>query len=147
MTTIGDDDIKGARILIADDEPRIVQVLTTLLERAGYRSITTTSDSSEVLELVRTTNPDLLVLDLTMPPPDGYEILEQLQSTIPEDSYFPILVLTASARPEAKLRSLVLGAKDFVAKPFDMLEVMLRIRMLLHTRLLFRRQERQNRLR
>lgn len=147
MTTIGDDEIKEARILIADDEPRIVQVLTTLLERAGYRSITTTSDSSEVLELVRTTNPDLLVLDLTMPPPDGYEILEQLQSTIPEDSYFPILVLTASARPEAKLRSLVLGAKDFVAKPFDMLEVMLRIRMLLHTRLLFRRQERQNRLR
>lgn len=135
---IGDEDLKEARILIADDEPRIVLVLTTLLERAGYRSITTTSDSREVVELFRTTDPDLLVLDLIMPPPDGYEIMEQLQSLIPEGSYFPILVLTGSARPEAKVRALVLGAKDFVAKPFDTIEVMLRVRTLLHTRLLFR---------
>lgn len=144
MTTIGDDEIKAARILIADDEPRIVQVLTTLLERAGYQSVTTTTDSREVLELFRATDPDLLVLDLIMPPPNGYEIMEQLQSIVPEGDYFPILVLTATARPEAKLRSLVLGAKDFVAKPFDTLEVLLRIRTLLHTRLLFRGRERQN---
>lgn len=141
MTTIGDDEIKAARILIADDEPRIVLVLTTLLERAGYRSITTTSDSSEIVELVRATDPDLLVLDLAMPPPDSSQIMEQLQSMIPEGSYLPVLVLTGSARPEAKIRALVLGAKDFLAKPFDTVEAMLRIRTLLHTRLLFRRLE------
>lgn len=136
---IKDEVIKGARILIVDDEQASVRLLERMLERAGYTNVYSTNDSRQAAELVRGSEPDLVLLDLMMPDFDGWEVLEQLRTIIPEDSYLPIVVLTGDPRPEPRVRALVAGAKDFLAKPFDQFEAMLRIRNLLEARFLFRK--------
>ena len=135
---IDDTAVKGSRILVADDEPQLAELLRILLERAGYLHVVSTTRSDSVLDLYREIDPDLLILDLHMPRPDSFEILEQLKRTLSPTEYFPILVLTGDVRPEAKLRALLLGAKDFLTKPVDPVEAMLRVYCLVHTRLLFR---------
>lgn len=131
--------VLDSRILVVDDEPRVVMLVETMLTNAGYRNVTATTDSARAVELFRTLGPDLLILDLSMPLVHGMDILEDLSEIVPEDEYLPILVLTGDVRPEAKLQALVWGAKDFLTKPFDNLEALLRIRSLLETRLLFQR--------
>lgn len=123
-----------SRILIADDHTDNVRVLTRLLTRHGYEHIRATTDSSTVVELFVEFKPDIVLLDLHMPGLDGVAIIERLNALIPPGTYLPILVLTGDTSSEAKHRSLTAGAKDFLNKPFDISEVLLRIRNLLETR-------------
>jgi putative two-component system response regulator len=124
-------ELKRARILLVDDEPVNIALLRRLLERAGYSRLTDTTDPEQAVSLYQSLNPDLICLDLHMAPLDGFGVLERLVPLIPQGSYLPILMLTSDSSAEAKRRALALGAKDFVTKPFDADEVMLRIRNLL----------------
>src|SRR5437867_11460613 len=127
-----------AKILVVDDEEANVRLLERLLLQAGYTNVQSTTDSRRVVALYTEFQPDLILLDLHMPYRDGFELLEDLERLIPEGSYVPVLVLTADVTGEALRRALRAGAKDFLTKPFDAQEVMLRIRNLLQTRFLHR---------
>jgi putative two-component system response regulator len=129
-------DLSSARILVVDDEPQVLSILEHLLKRAGYRHITVTPDSMGCVEMADSFRPDLLLLDLEMPNLDGYGVLERLRSRIPADDFLPVLVLTGDLEPAARHRALSGGAKDFLNKPFDQVEALLRIRNLLETRFL-----------
>jgi putative two-component system response regulator len=133
--------LPGACILVVDDEPANVRLLRRLLEREGYTRVHGTSDSGEALALLDTLDPDLVVLDLHMPFPDGYALLEHIGNRTPQGGYLPVLVLTGDAGTEAKNRALALGARDFLTRPFERLEARYRIRNLLHTRRLHRELE------
>jgi len=135
-----------AKILVVDDQEPNLRLLERLLRGAGYGSIITTTDPRQVLPLVLTQNPDIILLDLHMPHVDGFEVLEQLRPRLAERTYLPILVLTADATAEAKQRALSLGARDFVTKPFDHQEVLLRVSNLLETRGLHSILKNQNKL-
>lgn len=135
---------KRAHILIVDDEPANVRLLERLLRQAGYENMKSVTDPREVVNLYETFEPDLILLDLMMPHLDGVAVLQELQPKI-DGRYLPILVLTADATLEARQRALAAGAKDFLTKPFDHLEALLRIKNLLETRSLYLDLERQNR--
>jgi putative two-component system response regulator len=126
----------NARILVVDDEEANVQLLERILEIAGYRNVVSTMDPRRVLGLLHTFQPDLILLDLLMPHLDGFAVMELLHSEVPIDSYLPILVLTADATPETRSRALAGGARDFLTKPLDVDEVLLRIANMLDTRFL-----------
>ena len=126
-------EIMNAGILIVDDQEANVLLLERMLRGAGYVSITSTMDPNEVCGLHRKNRYDLILLDLLMPGMDGFKVMEGLKE-IEEDSYLPVLVITA--QPDHKLRALKAGAKDFVAKPFDLAEVLARVHNMLEVRLL-----------
>jgi PleD family two-component response regulator len=126
--------IQKSRILIVDDQPANVLLLERVLQQGGYTNLGKTSVPRQVLEFFALYQPDLILLDLMMPDVDGYSLLSQLRSRIPENHYLPILVLTADIAPKAKQRAFSLGAKDFLTKPFDATEVLLRVYNLLETR-------------
>lgn len=128
--------LKEARILIVDDKVSNIEVLSDLLELAGYSNLQSTTDSRVVVDIVHSFHPDLILLDLMMPHFDGFEVMDQLKEVIPVDSYLPILVLTADITIEARHRALTGGAKDFLSKPFNIHEVQARIKNLLETRYL-----------
>lgn len=134
-------EILNARILIVDDQPANVLLLGELLRDAGYTGVASTTDPYAVGELHRENRFDLILLDLLMPGMDGFEVIEHLK-TIETDGYLPVLVITA--QPDHKLRALASGAKDFVAKPFDLVEVQTRIRNMLEVRLLYKKLEEYN---
>ena len=138
-------EVTTAKILIVDDEPTNVRLLERLLQATGYRNLESTTDSRRVLELYQAFGPDLILLDLLMPHLDGIGVLGQLKAVIPADEYLPVLILTADVTIEAKHRALAAGAKDFVTKPFDQVETLLRIENLLHTRQLYLALEAQKR--
>src|SRR5947209_490798 len=115
---------ESAQILIVDDQEANVRLLEQILKRRGYTRLTGTTDSREVTSLFRTLRPDLILLDLTMPYLDGFQVMEALEPLIPQGSYLPILVLTADISLQAKQRALSMGAKDFLTKPFDHAEVL-----------------------
>jgi putative two-component system response regulator len=133
-----------AHILIVDDQRPNVRLLERVLEQAGYTTTRGTTDPREVAELFDEFQPDLLLLDLHMPHMDGYTVMEALKTRIPTGGYFPILVVTADITPEAKRRALSAGARDFLSKPFDTTEVLLRIKNLLETRFLHLELQNQN---
>jgi putative two-component system response regulator len=139
-------DISAARILLIDDESSNLRVLTRILARAGFRQVTAEASPVRGLTLFEELAPDLVLLDLHMSEMSGFDVLEQLRSRIPPQSYLPILVLTGDDTTVAKQRALTLGAKDFITKPFDTTEVVLRIRNLLETRSLHLLLADQNRL-
>jgi len=124
------------RILVVDDEPVNLVLLSETVGEAGFTSVKTTSDSREVSALIVEYRPDLLLLDLMMPHLDGFAVMEQIRRSLPTDAFLPVLVLTADANPGTKRRALSAGATDFLTKPFDQSEVILRIKNLLRTRLL-----------
>jgi PAS domain S-box-containing protein len=128
-------DILEARILIVDDQAPNVQLLERLLREAGYTDLSSTMDPIEVCALHRDHAYDLILLDLQMPGMDGFQVMEGLQAEI-TDSYLPVIVLTA--QPGHKLRALQAGAKDFISKPFDLVEVKTRIHNMLEVRLLYK---------
>jgi PAS domain S-box-containing protein len=138
---ISEQEILNARILVVDDQQYNVQLLEQMLSDSGYTSISTTTDPTQVCELHRKHCYDLILLDLNMPVMDGFKVMEGLKE-IGTDDYLPILVITA--QPDHKLRALSAGAKDFVAKPFDMVEVQTRIRNLLEVRLMYKKLENSN---
>ena len=135
---------ESARLLLVDDEESNIRLLHRILTRAGYLHITGTTDPRQVEALVNDMHPDLVLLDLHMPHLDGFAVLRLLAPKLTGGGYLPVLMLTGDATPEAKRGALSLGAKDFVAKPFDATEVLLRIRNLLETRFLYRALEHQN---
>lgn len=136
-------DILSASILIVDDQKTNVQLLEQLLAETGYSNITSTMNPQEVCMLHRKNIYDLILLDLMMPEMDGFQVMENLkQDNV--DGYLPVIVLTA--QPGHKLRSLQAGAKDFISKPFDLVEVKTRIRNMLEVRLLYKKLNDYNRI-
>ena len=131
-------DILDARILIVDDQISNVALLEQLLSEAGYTSVTSTMNPLEVCALHRKNAYDLILLDLQMPGMDGFQVMEGLK-TNDVDRYLPVIVLTA--QPGHKLRALQAGAKDFISKPFDLIEVKTRIHNMLEIRLLYKKLE------
>lgn len=138
------EELKEARILVVDDEPANVAALSKLLSRAGYDTVESTTDSRTALQAYRDLEPDLVLLDLHMPHLDGFQVMAALRPFIPVNAYLPILILTGDQDQEVRQRALASGAKDFVTKPFEVTEVLLRIRNLLETRFLHRQLARQN---
>ena len=121
------------KILILDDEPANVTLLQETLVENGYARLEAVLDSKRALETCNEFLPDLILLDLMMPPPDGFAILEALQQQR-DETFLPVVVLTADTNEDTKRRALEAGATDFLCKPFDLTEVILRIRNLLETR-------------
>ena len=134
-------DILGARILIVDDQAANVHLLSRLLAEAGYTRVESTQDPAEVCTLHRQHAYDLILLDLQMPAMDGFAVMAALKTNEQED-YLPVIVLTA--QPGHKLRALQAGAKDFISKPFDLVEVKTRIHNMLEVRLLYRKLQAHN---
>ncbi|MBC7706925.1 MAG: response regulator [Rhodoferax sp.] len=131
-------DILNASILVVDDQASNVSLLEQLLAEAGYTRVASTMDPQKVCALHRHNRYDLILLDLQMPGMDGFQVMEGLK-TNDADSYLPVIVLTA--QPGHKLRALRAGAKDFISKPFDLVEVKIRIHNMLEVRLLYRQLE------
>jgi adenylate cyclase len=125
--------ILNAGILVVDDRPANVLLLEGVLRAAGYTSIASTMDPFEVCALHRKNRYSLILLDLQMRGMDGFEVMNRLAASDPDD-YLPVLVVTA--QPGHKLRALQAGAKDFISKPFDVAEVLMRVRNMLEVRLL-----------
>ena len=138
---ISEQEILKANLLIVDDQESNILLLGEMLREIGYISITSTKDPTVVLELHRKNHYDLILLDLQMPGMDGFQVMEALK-VIHHDDYLPILVITA--QPSHKLKALTLGAKDFVSKPFDLVELKARIHNMLEVRLLYKKLEHYN---
>ena len=134
-------DILNASILIVDDQASNVQLLEQLLSEAGYLHVASTMNPHEVGALHGKNHYDLILLDLQMPGMDGFEVMEGLK-TDNADGYLPVLVITA--QPGHKLRALQAGAKDFISKPFDLVEARTRIHNMLEVRLLYKQLENYN---
>jgi len=138
---ISKQDILNASILIVDDQPSNVMLLEEMLRDAGYTSIASTSDPYEVCSLHQKNNYELILLDLKMPGMDGFEVMENLKE-VETDDYLPVIVITAE--PGHKVRALKVGAKDFISKPFDLVEVQTRIHNMLEVRLLYKQLKNHN---
>ncbi|NUN10204.1 MAG: response regulator [Ignavibacteriaceae bacterium] len=137
-------DLKDARIIIADDQQSNIEVLREFLLMQGYENLYEFSDSREIIPKVKEIKPDLLLLDLMMPHLTGFQVMDLLKSENLQSEYMPILVLTADVTQEAKLKALKGGANDFLTKPFDLVEVGLRIKNLLFSVYLLSRLKEQN---
>ena len=127
-----------ARVLVIDDDPLNTTLLTRLLATAGYRQVDQVTDSWDAVRRVRSFEPDVVLLDLHMPDPDGFEILRQI-SAMRTEAYLPVLVLTGDSSTATRERALSLGAADFLTKPYSLAETLLRVRNLI----LIRRQQQE----
>lgn len=136
-------EILNASLLIVDDQEANVLLLERMLRNAGYLNITSTRDPYSVCDLHASNRYDLILLDLQMPGMDGFHVMEGLKQ-IETGGYLPVLVITA--QPGHKLRALQAGAKDFVSKPFDMIEVQTRIHNMLEVRLLYQKLDNYNKV-
>ena len=122
-----DPEYKDGKILIVDDQQVNIDILTDFLDIQGYLFVKSTTDSRKVIDLMIDFQPDIILLDLTMPYFSGFDILEQLKTIVPEGSYLPVLVLTADVTLETKRKALMAGASDFLTKPFDLIELKARV--------------------
>jgi two-component system, cell cycle response regulator len=136
-------EILDASILIVDDREANVSLIAQILSEDGYTRVTTTTDSTEVCGLHRKNRYDLIVLDLQMPCMDGFQVMDGLKADGSED-YLPVIVLTA--QPAHKLRALQAGARDFISKPFELVDVTTRIYNMLEVRLLYQKLENYNKV-
>jgi putative two-component system response regulator len=137
--------VHEGRVLIVDDQPANVRLLELALHQAGYFELRSTTDPHAVLAMFAEFQPDLLLLDLHMPGLTGFKVMEQLKGIAANEIYLPIIVvLTADMSVTTKQRALACGAKDFLTKPFDVTEVLLRIKNLLETRFLHLQLQDQN---
>jgi len=139
MARIQRSEVSASRILAIDDEVANLDLLRGLLLREGYAEVRCLSDASKATDVFLETQPDIVLLDLMMPQMDGYAVLESLSRLVPPDDFVPIIVLTADTSVSARRRALSLGARDFISKPFDLIEVALRIANLLEMRMLYQR--------
>jgi len=126
-----------AKILIIDDEEAYTRVLEWVLKQSNFPNFQSLTDSNLALEQFNRFKPDLVLLDLYMPEVDGFSLLQQFRSAVPAGDFLPVLVLTGDNTTETRSRALAAGASDFLGKPVDYAEVMLRIRNLLQTRFLY----------
>lgn len=136
-------DVLNAAILIVDDQEPNISLLTQMLNEAGYRNVSSTMKPQEVCDLHLKHQYDLILLDLQMPVMDGFQVMEGLK-TNKADAYLPVIVLTA--QPGHKLRALQAGAKDFISKPFDLVEIKTRIYNMLEVRFLYKKLENYSKL-
>ncbi|MGC2856384.1 putative bifunctional diguanylate cyclase/phosphodiesterase [Novispirillum sp. DQ9] len=134
-------DLSSAPILVVDDNPTNVALLRALLTADGYTNITSETVPERALELAAGKAFDLVLLDINMPGMDGFELMERLRDSV--EAYLPVIVLTAQSDPETRMRALGAGARDFLSKPFDRLEVLHRIRNTLEARLFYRARREQ----
>lgn len=128
--------IDQSRILVVDDEAENVRLVARILSRAGYPNVRVETDARQALPAFDEFAPDLVLLDLHMPYVDGFTLLERIRGRIAADAYVPVLVLTGDITPAARRRALSSGARDFLTKPLEADEILLRIRNLLETRML-----------
>jgi putative two-component system response regulator len=135
---------QAAHIVLIDDEPLNLRWLTAVMKQAGFQSVTALTDGTKLEALLEDAPPDLVITDLHMPGFDGFAVLEVLQPLILEER-LPVLMITGDNSTDVRHRALASGAKDFVTKPFDSIEVSLRVKNLLETRILFRDLQKQNR--
>ena len=135
---VSESEILNASILVVDDQESNVTLLEQMLREAGYLCVASTMNPREVFALHRKNHYDLILLDLQMPGMDGFQVMEGLK-TNDADGYLPVLVITA--QPGHKLRALQAGAKDFISKPFDLVEARTRIHNMLEVRLLYKKLE------
>jgi len=132
-------DILAARILVVDDETDAARAIAEALSLNGYSSVETTQDPREVARLHAEHDYDLIVLDLHMPMMDGFEVMESLKP-MERDGYLPVLVVTGE--PGYRMRALGYGARDFLNKPVDIDELLLRSRNMIEVRLLYKERRR-----
>lgn len=137
--------VLDGKILVVDDEETNVKLLEYLLTQNGFHHIRSTTDPRDVEWIYQEFKPDLVLLDINMPHLDGIQVMEKLQE-LEKETYPSIVVFTADNNDEIKIRSLVSGALDFLAKPFDVVEAMARIKNMLNVRLLHNRVNGQNKL-
>jgi len=135
---------KLGRILIIDDQEANVRLLEQILAKAGYEDIASTTNSVDAHALHKQFKPDLVLLDVHMSGKDGFQVLEEIVAQNGDSEQVPVIMITADDSAHAKRRALALGAKDFLSKPFDSAEVLLRIRNLLETHFLYRKLRHQN---
>jgi putative two-component system response regulator len=128
------DSHRNQRVLVVDDDEAVVGTIQQILTRSGVGEIRTTTDPRRVLSMFQESAPDLVMMDIHMPALDGYVLLRQLNSRIPEGEFLPIVVISGDLAPDAKQKALSLGASDFVQKPFDAIELQLRVRNMLRLR-------------
>ncbi len=126
-------DILRGKILIVDDQEANVILIERMLRSAGYTSVSSTMNPTKVDELYRTNHYDLIILDIQMPGMDGFQVMERLKGRV-TDEYPQVLVITAD--PDHKQKAMQAGAKDFVSKPFELIEVLTRVQNMLEVRLL-----------
>ena len=136
---------EGAVVLVVDDNETNVLLLERILNGVGVAGVHCVTDPREALARCLQVDPDLVLLDLHMPHVDGFAVLSELQAALPDDAYLPVIVLTADATTSTRERALAAGARDFLTKPFDQVEVIQRARNLLETRALYQAIQRENR--
>ncbi|MBW3631283.1 MAG: response regulator [Gemmatimonadetes bacterium] len=132
-----DEIVRTAKILLVDDDAVMITLCTTMLKKAGYQHVWSTRKPTEARQLFREIRPDLVLLDMNMVPMNGMEVMQQLQGETPEGEYVPIVMITADVSRELRLEALGKGAKDFMTKPVEWGEAMLRIRTRLESRFRF----------
>ncbi len=138
---LNEERINGSRIMIIDDDEPDVMFLTRVLEYAGYRNLVGFTDPGKGVTACRHDPTDMVLVDLHMPGLDGFDVLAQLRMAGLSGYRMPILVLTGDVRPEIKRKALTMGARDFLTKPADATEIMIRVRNALETRDLYRQLE------
>jgi len=141
---MSDLDVSAVKLLLIDDELPSLKLMEAILKQAGYEKITTTTDPRQAVPFYQEVKPDLIATDMRMPHMDGFEVLRQLTAVIPAEDYVPILVITGELDAPTKHRALAEGAKDFLNKPVDATEVVLRIKNQLVTRQLHRQLQMHN---
>lgn len=134
----------AAHILVIDDEPLNVELVKTLLRRAGFTHVTGLTDARQLESHVAVSPPDLVLLDVHMPERDGFDVLDALAPLIQQDR-LPVIVVTGDDSCDVRRQAMTRGARDFVAKPFDFTEITIRVRNQLETRLLYHDLRKQNR--
>jgi signal transduction histidine kinase len=153
ILSITEDDLKQARILIIDDQIANICLLQNVFNRTGFVNHTSLTDSREAIQQIFELQPDLILLDLDMPNVNGYDVLHNLRAKLPPTAFLPVLVLSGGSDSKSgdwpehertKRKTLAAGATDFLQRPFDMSELLMRIRNLLRTRLLHLELEKQN---
>jgi signal transduction histidine kinase len=153
ILSITEDDLKQARILIIDDQIANICLLQNVFNRTGFVNHSSLTDSREAIQRIFELQPDLILLDLDMPNVTGYDVLHKLREKLPPTAFLPILVLSGGSDSKSgtplehertKRKTLAAGATDFLQRPFDMSELLMRIRNLLRTRLLHLELEKQN---
>jgi EAL domain-containing protein (putative c-di-GMP-specific phosphodiesterase class I) len=138
------DVLAGATVVVIDDDEINVVLLEGVLRQAGVGTVRRVTDPAFAVQTCLELHPDLVVLDLHMPGVDGLAVLEALRLELPQDAFVPVVVVTGDGRSKARDEALAAGAKDFVTKPFDPTEVVLRARNLIETRALYDRIHRQS---
>lgn len=133
-----------SKVLVVDDEASNVRLLERILELSNLGAVCSTTDSRKAVSMFLDQKPDIVLLDLHMPHVDGFTILSQIRASLSPGDYLPVIILTADITAETRQRALGQGAQDFITKPFDQSEVLMRIRNLLENRMLHKELKLQN---